>query len=175
MSQLCPGSCTPPCANKSSCANCGQEHKSIDRKCPIFKIRSEIATVMARENISFLDAKRMVPKDHVTGSHLQSQPQDNVYMTNSKDFTGSEKDLYSSKLKNPSLPSSNVVQFRNTGPPKKLSSLENFSEPLLIILSKIGRGILSARDQGNIISEIMKLISNYNNNPNAVKKPEIKT
>ncbi|EZA52062.1 Nucleic-acid-binding protein from mobile element jockey [Ooceraea biroi] len=48
------------CLRRLECCNCGREHKSTDRTCPVFQRIRELKVIMAYNNISFAEAERLV-------------------------------------------------------------------------------------------------------------------
>lgn len=54
------------CSNPTPCcANCKGNHKSFDSSCPIHKDYTRINIVMAYDNISFFEAKKLVLKENI--------------------------------------------------------------------------------------------------------------
>lgn len=49
----------PQCALTKKCINCDGPHRTLDRECPAFIRRSDIAQIMARNNLSYLEAARL--------------------------------------------------------------------------------------------------------------------
>ena len=47
------------------CANCKGPHKSIDSQCPAYQERMKINTIMAFDNISFVEARKLLPKNRL--------------------------------------------------------------------------------------------------------------
>ncbi|XP_026825473.1 uncharacterized protein LOC105286243 isoform X1 [Ooceraea biroi] len=48
------------CNDRLNCIDCGGEHKSTDRSCPVFQKNKELKVIMAHNNISFIDAEKLV-------------------------------------------------------------------------------------------------------------------
>ncbi|KYN03202.1 Nucleic-acid-binding protein from mobile element jockey [Cyphomyrmex costatus] len=51
-----------PCSLEKKCVNCGGPYSTMDRSCPVFVKHTEIAKVMAYENLPFLEARTSVEK-----------------------------------------------------------------------------------------------------------------
>lgn len=49
----------PQCALPPKCINCDGSHRTLDRSCPAYVKRNDIAKIMARNNLSYLEAARI--------------------------------------------------------------------------------------------------------------------
>lgn len=54
------------CETSFSCINCKGQHKILDRSCPIYMKNAEIMRRMAFDNLSFLEARRVVALHNIT-------------------------------------------------------------------------------------------------------------
>lgn len=77
----CPGH--DQCQNAKRCVNCGGDHHTLDNKCPNRIAELEIKKMMARDNLSFSEAKKLViiskKDDHI-------QPKRSLFNGNHEDF-----------------------------------------------------------------------------------------
>ena len=57
------------CKNGLSCTNCKEAHKSIDSSCKVYKDYTRINILMAYDNLSFIDARKIIMGDKVKESN----------------------------------------------------------------------------------------------------------
>lgn len=72
---VCAGSHSrnPKCEAPFSCINCKGPHKTLDRRCPIYLQNVDIMRRMAHDNLSYLEARRVVEGLHSTSREVPTQ------------------------------------------------------------------------------------------------------
>lgn len=48
------------CDKSIKCRNCKDEHRSTNKKCPVYGVNKEIKLIMGYNNVSFIEAKNML-------------------------------------------------------------------------------------------------------------------
>ncbi|XP_071091449.1 uncharacterized protein [Haliotis cracherodii] len=58
------------CVQEIKCANCGNDHVASSKSCPVWQTESKIMKVKCEQNMSYLDAKKLVKNQSTTPSTL---------------------------------------------------------------------------------------------------------
>lgn len=78
------------CDREKKCINCSGAHSTLDKSCPSFILSSEINTMMAKDNISLIEARKIVMarRDNIAEDQRQISKDSRSFPILAKDATG---------------------------------------------------------------------------------------